>query len=165
MNCIIDQQGFVIGLMENIVDLLPFEYTTTSTVKGNSFTTGLPSIFPINHDLKEIEFKNLQLKKNVGLFNTRRDEPYIHLKIQKFALESTLPNFLCSLRFSENINSTSDDNKTQSELNNHRISKDSFIKLIEGSVFTINNDGVVSSIIQDGSFGIIIKHNLQLELI
>ncbi len=161
MNFIINSAGAIINLQENISHLLPFEHASKNKITIQTFIAGLPSIFPLNNVATTQEFKNLQLIKNVGLFNTHKNEVYVNLKIQKLELNTTAFNYLCSLEFSEKatdkINSSS---KTKDELS-YKASNRSLIKLIEGSVFTLTKAGIVSSIIQDGELGVLNKNNIQ----
>ncbi|HOS47912.1 MAG TPA: PAS domain-containing sensor histidine kinase [Bacteroidia bacterium] len=162
MNCIINQHGTIIGLKENVLKYLPPDCNNSENLCIHDFITGLPNIFPLNINDHKLEFKNLQLIKNVGLFSTHQNEDYLNLKLQKYETKDQELNFLCSFEFTETENLSNSNKINNLDLISDKISKDEFIKLIEGSVFTINDDGIVTSVIQDGELGILNRYNIQV---
>ena len=161
MNCIINQNGTIIGLKENILHFLPADCNNLDNLGLVDFITGLPNIFPLNKKDLTLEFRNLQLIKNIGLFSTHQNEDYVNLKLQKYEDQHQELNFLCSFEFiNSEFNEKADSSKRLDHISD-KVSKYEFIKLIEGSVFTLNDEGIVTSVIQDGDLGILNRYNIQ----
>lgn len=162
MNCIIDSTGTIISLQQNIAQLCPFDISSKGKINLFDIITGLPNIFPLTGSEKELEFKNLQLVKNIGLFSTHQNEDYVNLKIQQFSIVENESNYLCNFEFHPNSLENTRASELKAKEISNKVSNNLFIKLIEGSVFTVNKKGVVSSIIQDGDAAILSKYNIHI---
>mgnify|MGYP003333281403 CR=1 FL=1 len=71
MNFIIDREGKIIDLANNISDLMSNDQRALGTsLKIQSLLNGLPEIFPLEKSESTKTFRNLVLKKDIGNFGT-----------------------------------------------------------------------------------------------
>ena len=83
MNFIIDTEGKIIDLKDNILAILADDQLSLiGNLKLQQLLIGLPEIFPITDDSNLKTFKNLVLKKDLGSFGTNPTQTFYSLSIQ-----------------------------------------------------------------------------------
>ena len=152
MNFIIDREGKIIDLANNISDLMSNDQRALGTsLKIQSLLNGLPEIFPLEKSDSTKTFRNLVLKKDIGNFGTNPGQHYYTLTIQTLS-SSTLPQFLCSIeKFVSDVDAVLNANQKCFNL---------YLKYLTGSLFEIDASSNITKILSDGPEGILQKFGI-----
>ena len=156
MNFIIDSEGKVIDLKENILELLPEELKNgNSNFKIQSVLSGLPEIFPLTNPKDYKTYKNLVLKKDFGPFATNPGQHFYSLTIQPLSL-SQEAIFICRIeKFISDIDASFLANQKCFNL---------YLRYLSGSLFEIDRTSKITKILSDGPEGVLLKFGISTGL-
>ena len=156
MNFIIDSEGKVIDLKENILELLPEDLKNgNGSFKIQSILSGLPEIFPLTNPKDYKTYKNLVLKKDFGPFATNPGQHFYSLTIQPLNL-SQEAIFICRIeKFISEIDSSFLANQKCFNL---------YLRYLSGSLFEIDSTSKITKILSDGPEGILLKFGISVGL-
>ena len=156
MNFIIDAEGKVIDLKENILELLPEDQRKgNGSFKIQTILSGLPEIFPLSDSKNFKTYKNLVLKKDIGPFATNPGQHFYSLNIQPLTLSDN-PIFICRIeKFISEIDATLAANQKCFNL---------YLKYLSGSLFEIDNSSKITKVLSDGDEGILQKFGISTGL-
>ncbi|MFM7015199.1 MAG: ATP-binding protein [Bacteroidota bacterium] len=156
MNFIIDADGKVVDLKENILDLLPPDLKVgNSLLKIQQIINGLPEIFPLLNSKDFKTYKNLVLKKDIGSFGTNPGQHYYNLSIQALNSLQT-PLFICRL---EKFIS-----ETDAVLAANQKCFNLYLRYLKGSLFEIDAQSKITKILSDGPRGVLKKFGIETGL-
>ena len=152
MNFIIDAEGKVIDLKENILELLPEDQRKgNGSFKIQTILSGLPEIFPLSDPKNFKTYKNLVLKKDIGPFATNPGQHFYSLNIHPLNLTDS-PIFICRIeKFVSEIDATMAANQKCFNL---------YLKYLSGSLFEIDNNSKITKVLSDGKEGILQKFGI-----
>ena len=152
MNFIIDAEGKIIDLKDNILAILADDQKSLiSNLKLQQLLSGLPEIFPIIDDSNLKTYKNLVLKKDLGSFGTNPTQTFYSLSIQPLHLLSSSA-FLCYLeKYVSEVDMTLAANQKCFNL---------YLKYLKGSLFEIDPSSRIIKILSDGPEGILQKFGI-----
>ena len=156
VNFIIDADGKIVDLKENILELLPEDLKNgNSNFKIQNILSGLPEIFPLSNPRDYKTYKNLVLKKDFGPFATNPGQHFYSLSIQPL-IYSQLPLFICRIeKFISEIDASLNANQKCFNL---------YLKYLSGSLFEIDNTSKITKILSDGEDGILQKFGISVGL-
>lgn len=156
MNFIIDADGKIVDLKENILELLPEDLKNgNSNFKIQSILSGLPEIFPLSNPRDFKTYKNLVLKKDFGPFATNPGQHFYSLSIQPLSY-SQQPFFICRIeKFISEIDASLNANQKCFNL---------YLKYLSGSLFEIDNTSKITKVLSDGEDGILQKFGISAGL-
>lgn len=156
MNFIIDPEGRIVDLKENILELLPEDQKNgNSNLKVQSLLSGLPEIFPLTNPKDYKTYKNLVLKKDIGSFGTNPGNNFYSLSIEELRI-SDAKLFIC--RFEKYIS----DVDTAMAANQKCFNL--YLKYLSGSLFEIDSTSKICKILSDGEDGILQKFGISTGL-
>jgi signal transduction histidine kinase len=152
VNFIIDAEGKVIDLKENILELLPEDQRKgNGSFKIQTILSGLPEIFPLSDPKNFKTYKNLVLKKDIGPFATNPGQHFYSLNIHPLNLTDS-PIFICRIeKFVSEIDATMAANQKCFNL---------YLKYLSGSLFEIDNNSKITKVLSDGKEGILQKFGI-----
>ena len=152
MNFIIDAEGKIIDLKDNILAILADDQKSLiSNLKLQQLLSGLPEIFPITDDSNLKAFKNLVLKKDLGSFGTNPTQTFYSLSIQPLQSLSSSA-FLCYLeKYVSEVDMALAANQKCFNL---------YLKYLKGSLFEIDPSSRIIKILSDGPEGILQKFGI-----
>ncbi len=156
MNFIIDADGKIVDLKENILELLPEDQKNgNGNFKIQGILSGLPEIFPISNPKDYKTYKNLVLKKDFGPFATNPGQHFYSLSIQPLSF-SKEPIFICRIeKFISEIDATLAANQKCFNL---------YLKYLSGSLFEIDNTSKITKVLSEGNDGILQKFGISAGL-
>lgn len=156
MNFIIDADGKIVDLKENILELLPEDLKNgNSNFKIQNILSGLPEIFPLSNPRDYKTYKNLVLKKDFGPFATNPGQHFYSLSIQPLSF-SKEPIFICRIeKFISEIDATLAANQKCFNL---------YLKYLSGSLFEIDNTSKITKVLSEGNDGILQKFGISAGL-
>lgn len=156
MNFIIDTEGKIVDLKENILELFPEDQRNgNSNYKIQNILSGLPEIFPLKDPKDFKTYKNLVLKKDIGPFSTNPRQHFYSLGIQqlKFAQDEL---FICRIeKFVSEVDATLAANQKCFNL---------YLKYLSGSLFEIDSTSKIIKILSDGEDGVLQKFGISAGL-
>jgi len=156
VNFIIDADGKIIDLKENILELLPEDLKNgNSNFKIQSILSGMPEIFPLSNPRDYKTYKNLVLKKDFGPFATNPGQHFYSLSIQPLSY-SQQQLFICRIeKFISEIDASLAANQKCFNL---------YLKYLSGSLFEIDNTSKITKVLSDGEDGILQKFGISTGL-
>ena len=156
MNFIIDADGKIVDLKENILELLPEDLKNgNSNFKIQSILSGMPEIFPLSNPRDYKTYKNLVLKKDFGPFATNPGQHFYSLSIQPLSY-SQQQLFICRIeKFVSEIDASFAANQKCFNL---------YLKYLSGSLFEIDNTSKITKVLSDGEDGILQKFGISTGL-
>lgn len=156
VNFIIDAEGKIVDLKENILELLPEDQKNgNSNFKIQNILSGLPEIFPLKDPKDFKTYKNLVLKKDIGPFGTNPGQHFYSLGIQqlKFAQDEL---FICRIeKFVSEVDAMLAANQKCFNL---------YLKYLSGSLFEIDSTSKIIKILSDGEDGVLQKFGISAGL-
>jgi signal transduction histidine kinase len=156
VNFIIDADGKIVDLKENILELLPEDLKNgNSNFKIQSILSGMPEIFPLSNPRDYKTYKNLVLKKDFGPFATNPGQHFYSLSIQPLSY-SQQQLFICRIeKFVSEIDASFAANQKCFNL---------YLKYLSGSLFEIDNTSKITKVLSDGEDGILQKFGISTGL-
>lgn len=152
MNFIIDAEGKIIDLKDNILAILADDQKSLiSNLKLQQLLSGLPEIFPITDDSNLKTFKNLVLKKDLGSFGTNPTQTFYSLSIQSLNSLSSSAFLCCLEKYVSEVDMALAANQKCFNL---------YLKYLKGSLFEIDPSSKIIKILSDGPDGILQKFGI-----
>ena len=152
MNFIIDAEGKIIDLKENVLPILAEDQKSLiGNLKLSFLLSGLPEIFPLTDPTNFKTYKNLVLKKDLGSFGTNLGQHFYSLSIQPLSSING-GAFLCQLdKYISDVDMVLAANQKCFNL---------YLKYLKGSLFEIDPSSRITKILSDGPEGILQKFGI-----